>query len=116
MRPCQSSSPGALTFVLLIHPTLPETQPGEGRRCHSLPHSPPLPRGQGTRDYGLPPTKQERGRCHHVLLSLPQSLWGIQSVHLQRGGSAECPPDRLHTGWAWGWLGAGQQAHSLQES
>lgn len=96
-------------------PSHPARNPAREGQAVSI--TAPLPSPpQGTRGYGLPPTKQERGRCHHVLLSLPQSVWGVQSVHLQRGGSAECLPDRLRAGWAWGWWGAGQQAHSLQES
>lgn len=44
----------------------------------------PSPGGWGLQ---VPPTKHERGRLHHMLLLLVQTLQGIQSVHLQGGES-----------------------------
>lgn len=39
----------------------------------------------------MPPTQQERGRLYYVLLSLLQTLQGVQSVHVQRGKSMRVP-------------------------
>lgn len=68
------------------HPSIPIPIQSPARKGQwdfdSLPA--PSPGGWGLQ---VTPTKHERGRLHHMLLLLVQTLQGIQSVHLQGGES-----------------------------